>query len=106
MLAPSESANAPSVASQRAQLIVLIPVYNDWEVLRLLLQQLDAELSANQTSASVVAVNDGSQLSAEFRQPSFNAIRTLEVLHLRRNLGHQRAIAVGLAYVEANFPCA
>jgi hypothetical protein len=33
------------------------------------------------------------------------AIRQIRVLRLRRNLGHQRAIAVGLAYAEANLPC-
>jgi polyisoprenyl-phosphate glycosyltransferase len=101
MLAAGESTNE----LQRDQLIVLTPVYNDWEVLRLLLEQLDAELSANQASASVIAVDDGSQLPADFPQLSFRAIRTLEVLRLRRNLGHQRAIAVGLAYVETNLPC-
>ena len=32
------------------------------------------------------------------------AIGRVEVLHLRRNLGHQRAIAIGLAFVEAERP--
>jgi len=32
-------------------------------------------------------------------------LRRVEILRLRRNLGHQRAIAIGLAYVEAKIPC-
>jgi hypothetical protein len=36
----------------------------------------------------------------------FTALIHVDVLELRRNLGHQRAIAVGLAYVEANESCA
>ena len=32
------------------------------------------------------------------------AIASVDVLRLRRNLGHQRAIAIGLAYVQANIP--
>jgi glycosyltransferase involved in cell wall biosynthesis len=103
-------ASAPSVAEApvappREPLIILTPVYNDWEVLKLLLDRLDAELAAGGESASVVVVNDGSQLPAQLAGLSLSAIRTVEVLHLRRNLGHQRAIAVGLAYVEANLPC-
>lgn len=35
----------------------------------------------------------------------FKAFTKIEVLELRRNLGHQRAIAIGLAYIQANEPC-
>jgi hypothetical protein len=35
----------------------------------------------------------------------FKAITKVEILELRRNLGHQRAIAIGLAYIHANEPC-
>jgi polyisoprenyl-phosphate glycosyltransferase len=105
MLAPGESANDPP-GVQRDSLIVLVPVYNDWEVLRLLLERLDDELSKAHAGASVIAVDDGSASTADFSGLALSAIRSLEVLHLRRNLGHQRAIAVGLAYVEANISCA
>lgn len=101
---PDRLADAPG-AGERDALIVLTPVYNDWDVLKLLLQRLDAEFSASGLSASVIAVNDGSQLPISLSGLSFSSIRTLEVLHLRRNLGHQRAIAVGLAFVEANLRC-
>jgi hypothetical protein len=33
------------------------------------------------------------------------ALSCVSVLTLRRNLGHQRALAIGLAYVEAHLPC-
>src|SRR5260370_24032594 len=33
------------------------------------------------------------------------ALRAVGILQLRRNLGHQRAIAVGLVYVYENIPC-
>ena len=36
----------------------------------------------------------------ELETGSFAALRRIDVLRLRRNLGHQRAIAIGLAYVE------
>jgi polyisoprenyl-phosphate glycosyltransferase len=91
--------------ARRDSFIVLTPVFNDWEVLRLLLARLDAELAAHCQRASVIVVNDGSQSPAQLSDLAFSSIQTLEVLHLRRNLGHQRAIAVGLAFVEARVPC-
>ncbi len=93
-------------AFARSPFIIITPVYNDWEVLELLLGRLDAELAAEGESASVIAVNDGSPQPARLEGLTFSAIRSVEVLHLRRNLGHQRAIAVGLAYVDAKVPCA
>ena len=49
------------------------------------------------------SIDDGSTLEPTASETliTASALVTLEVLHLRRNLGHQRAIAVGLAYVEA-----
>jgi hypothetical protein len=104
MLAAHSSSVTPE-ESMRAALIVLTPIYNDWDVLKLMLQQLDAELVIAAETASVIAINDGSLLAPSLDGLTFRAIRSLEVLHLRRNLGHQRAIAVGLAYVEAHLAC-
>jgi len=98
----SEGRQAP----QRSELLIVTPVYNDWQVLRLLLQQLDAELTRANRSASVIVVDDGSETAGDLSGLTFSAIRTFEVLRLRRNLGHQRAIVVALAYIEGNVPCA
>src|SRR5262249_10223862 len=35
----------------------------------------------------------------------FQALICIDILHLRRNLGSQRAIAIGLAYIEENITC-
>jgi len=40
-----------------------------------------------------------------FAQRPFTALRSVDILHLRRNLGHQRAIAVGLVFVYQNISC-
>lgn len=83
-------------------IVILIPVFNDWESLTRLLPELDAALAARAVEADVLVVDDGSTAEpAEdpIRRPSA-ALKRIDVLRLRRNLGHQRAIAVGLAYVE------
>jgi hypothetical protein len=82
--------------------LVLLPLYNDWESLQLLLVQLDDELARHGIRARVLVVDDGSsqQPQAVCNWRPVEALAKVEVLTLRRNLGHQRAIAIGLAYVE------
>ena len=82
-----------------------MPVYNDWGALSLLLPILDRELKADGLTAGILLVDDGSTTSPPKNlRTLFEAIATVDVLSLRRNLGHQRAIAVGLSYIEANHP--
>jgi len=87
-------------------LIVLMPVYNDWKALSLLLPDLDRALASSELKARIVLVDDGSTVTApgSFDQNQFKSIVSIELVSLRRNLGHQRAIAVGLSYIEANLP--
>ena len=82
---------------------VLLPVFNDWAALDRLLAALDGHLAAAGLAARILIVDDGSTQRRGDGQLGgpYAAVRAVEVLHLRRNLGHQRAIAVGLACLEA-----
>jgi polyisoprenyl-phosphate glycosyltransferase len=88
-------------------LVVLTPVFNDWESLAGMLRALDRVLSENQLEASVVVVDDGSTipLKGQLDGAAYRRISRVEVLQLRRNLGHQRAIAIGLAFIHGERPC-
>jgi hypothetical protein len=89
-------------------LLILTAVFNDWESLSLLLRKLDEVLRGSRLSAEVLAVDDGSSLpfdTSGFDLRPFSAIRKVSILELTRNLGNQRAVAVGLAYVHANIAC-
>jgi len=94
------------VDSEEAPL-VLMPVHNDWDAAAAVLRLLDAELARHSLSARVLIVDDGSTSPAPagWCQEPFQAVRPVEILELRCNLGHQRALAVGLAFVEANRSC-
>lgn len=72
---------------------ILIPVFNDWEALNLLLVEI-----AKEGSFEVFIANDCSSQKPDIHVPS--GIR-LRVINLLRNLGHQKAIAIGLAYLTA-----
>ena len=82
-------------------------MYDDWESAGMLLGQVDAALRGRERGVRVVLVDDASSepCPAELVDESLDSISEISVLALRRNLGHQRALAVGLAYVEDRVPC-
>lgn len=88
-------------------LTILSCVFNDWEAVEKLLVIIDRELSHANLTAEILLVNDGStQPQPEtLKSNGLKAIRSMQVLPLRNNLGHQRAIAVGLSYICENKPC-
>jgi glycosyltransferase involved in cell wall biosynthesis len=85
------------------QIIILIPVYNDGESLNILLKELAICFQESGTSKfTVLIADDGSAEKLEINAPSLFPVR---ILHLQRNIGHQKAIAVGLAYIKENIAC-
>lgn len=96
-----------SRAGSAGQLIVAIPVFNDWESLNFLLKDLDLVLHESEIAADVLIIDDGSTTVRPSRLPDqpLRQIGRIEVLHLRRNLGHQRAIAIGLTFVQVARHC-
>jgi polyisoprenyl-phosphate glycosyltransferase len=91
-----------------SRLVVLVPVFNDWEALGRVIPELDRVLASEPYEPHLLLVDDGSSVPRppEFLQgPPLVSIREVEHLRLRRNVGHQRAIAIGLAYVHAHLPC-
>lgn len=82
-----------------ADVVVVTPVYEDREASSRLFKEL-ADVLGQQLF--IVAVDDGS-----VRQPvGFSSLRDAGaqgvVLRLRRNVGHQRAIAIGLSFAADN----
>lgn len=91
----------------QSSILILIPIYNDWSSAGLLLRDADAVFLREGLSADILFVDDGSTvpIPASLSSGPLSAIRRLDVLQLRRNLGHQRAIAVGLAFVHSSRQC-
>ena len=82
-------------------LTVLTPIFNDWAALSALIPALDRELASRGRPAALLIVDDGSSQPPLDMRFEVAALTSVEILHLRRNLGHQRAIAIGLAYLES-----
>jgi hypothetical protein len=82
-----------------------MPVYNDWESFTQLVAEIDRVACELPVQLWIVAVNDGSNIE----MPDFcNAIsplqyvRSIDIMHLYTNIGHQRAIATGLVGLAKN----
>ncbi|MBM3763036.1 MAG: hypothetical protein FJW36_22670 [Acidobacteria bacterium] len=92
------------VASMGLNLAILMPVKDDWASASQLIGLIDEKLRGSNVSATAVCVDDGSILSwRDFAFPdSLSAVKEIRTVRLRRNLSHQRAIAIGLTYLQTN----
>jgi len=94
-------------SDHRNRLIILIPVFNDWNAVAVLLPALDHALRDCPSRVEILLVDDGSTqaLDPALLAQDFDCLHAVQILHLRRNLGHQRSIAVGLVHIHKHLPC-
>ena len=79
--------------------IFLLPLYNDWESLTLLLTKINEEIKSKNKIADILVINDCSTvLTPTFF--SLSNINKINILNLKSNLGSQKAISVGLKYLK------
>ncbi|MFD0260223.1 glycosyltransferase family 2 protein [Kitasatospora indigofera] len=86
-----------AVHHDRTELSVVIPMYNEEEVLPVLVERLRPVLDGTGVRYEVVAVDDGSTDKTAARLEDLRARwPQLRVVALRRNSGHQAALTAGL----------
>tara|TARA_A100001011_G_C14274027_1_gene828303 strand:+ start:570 stop:1442 length:873 start_codon:yes stop_codon:yes gene_type:complete len=84
------------------KIIILIPVFNDWESLNKLIREINENIKDfNEIDFECLIVNDASTLNQpKLLKPSH--IRSLEILDMKENRGHARCNAFGIRYVFQN----
>jgi glycosyltransferase involved in cell wall biosynthesis len=99
--------NLPTPASSQLHIVVLLPLRDDWTSAAELIRQLDNAISSVACLIEIVLVDDGSvqECDRSIFPSSLSAVRTIQILRLRRNLGHQRAIAIGLMHIKQTIIC-
>jgi len=87
--------------------VIALPVFDDWAALLRLVPLIDAALQSDALRAPLLVIDDASSQPPPIAlgTGSYDAIDGITILSLRRNLGHQRAIAIGLAHIEKHVPC-
>jgi polyisoprenyl-phosphate glycosyltransferase len=89
------------LAVDTSSTIIITPVFNDWESFSHLVHEIDKALAPMGERVEILAVDDSSTEPAQpFAFGALACIKTIRILELARNMGHQRAIAVGLAYAQ------
>ncbi len=90
-----------------AHVAILMPVFSDWAQASRLLRELDDILAGSGRTYTVLLVDDCSPIPFALDIPNegYQTISAVHVLPLHRNLGHQRAIALGLVQIYQTFPC-
>ena len=80
--------------------IILIPVFNDWQSVFKLIENIDLQI--NNETIDIIIVNDASTESFDNNQKKFSKINSVKIINLIKNGGHRKAIATGLKYCQEN----
>lgn len=97
---------------QTDHICIVTPVYNDWECLTILHREIKAEFDRMGRTFTLLAVNDGStqppfsfykcdQIAEDVDLKITSVPDEILIMELHRNLGHQKAITLGISYANA-----
>ena len=79
--------------------VILIPIYNDRESLKLLIENINKEIKDLDHEISLVIINDASSQQIVDTYPNIENIISIEIINMKLNRGHARCIASGLKYI-------
>ena len=79
--------------------IILIPIFNDRESLKILIEKINEELNSINAEVSILVINDASSQQIVDTYPNLENIYSFEIINMKQNRGHTRCIASGLKYI-------
>jgi len=79
---------------------ILAPIYNDWESISKLLEEINLNVKDLNQEFSIIIVNDASTEEQSINTSNLENINSIKVLNMRENRGHARCIASGLKYIH------
>ena len=84
------------------KIIILIPVFNDWESLKKLIFEINENIKhIKNTIFECIIVNDASTIPhGEIKKPIF--LKSIKILNMKKNRGHARCNAFGIRYAVNN----
>jgi len=78
---------------------ILIPIYNDRESLKKLIENINTEIKGLNCEISLIVVNDASSQQIIDNYQHTENINSIEIINMKENRGHARCIASGLKYI-------
>jgi glycosyltransferase involved in cell wall biosynthesis len=79
---------------------IILPVYNDWESLNILLEQISEKLNRINANFGLLIIDDGSSDQCNFALSKKKFFKKIQILHLNKNIGSQSAIATAIKYID------
>ena len=84
------------------KIIILIPVFNDWESLKKLLNEIEENVkNIKNILIECLVINDASTI----QQPKLikpKSFQSLKILNMKKNKGHARCNAFGIRFISKN----
>ena len=81
---------------------ILIPVYNDWQSVFKLLENINSEVSNLDHEFSVIVVNDASTETKPELSVNLEKLNSIKIINMKENRGHARCNAAGLKHIFEN----
>ncbi len=81
---------------------ILIPVFNDWQSVFKLLENINSEISNLDHEFSVIIVNDASTETRPELSVNLEKLNSIKIINMKENRGHARCNAVGLKHIYVN----
>jgi len=81
---------------------ILIPLYNDWQSVFKLLENINSEVSNLSHEFSIIIVNDASTESKRELPLNLDNLNSIKIINMKENQGHARCNATGLKHIFEN----
>jgi hypothetical protein len=78
---------------------ILIPVFNDWQSVFKLIDEINELSLSVEKQISIIIVNDASNHDRIDEEKILKNIQSIKILNMKKNQGHARCIATGLKYI-------
>ena len=78
---------------------ILIPVYNDWQSVSKLIDEINNLSIDPKFKISVIIVNDASNHDRQNDDKNYENLEAIKIINMKINQGHARCIATGLKYI-------
>ena len=79
---------------------ILIPVYNDWQSVLKLIENINSEIATLDSDFSVIIVNDASTENSPDFPLNLDNLKSVQIINMKENRGHARCNAAGLKYIN------
>ncbi|MDC3145926.1 glycosyltransferase [Candidatus Pelagibacter sp.] len=82
------------------KIYILIPIYNDWESVSKLINEINFCIKDLDSEFSLIIVNDASNNYQKLNLENIESFKNIKIVNMKKNKGHARSIATGLKYIH------